>query len=353
MTMRKLLALALAVLAALPTAALAQGCGLETVSQGSATVNYDPFGSNTTSVANGQIVLRRLNLPGGQKTEEINFFVTNLANNSLNGITLTAISAVGGQGSLGAGNGNQIFRDYPANVGNLPATIVTAPTGSLYYFKFGGNADSKDQFTFSFNMSIPPNLNIPASATLPLAIVYRCSETGNSTVTGTREGAIIVNVRVLSALQASYAGTALDFGEVGDVTTAQVLGAPATYTTPATNHVRVASSGPYSVALSSPNGYRLTFPGGSVANANQRLAYSVRFMGQTMNTASPSFATVTCARAGVPPAGSANMLPIRATLLEGGQGKQVSANYGETLVVTITPLVSTTPAGIQQNCPAL
>lgn len=334
-----------------PSTALAQAstCALNTVSQGSASVNYDPFGTSNTSVVNGQVELARLNLGGGDKTEEINFFITNLADSSLNGITITPISAVGGSGSASAGNGTNIFRNYPASVGGLPAAITSSPPAGLYWFKFGGNAPSKDKFVLSYNMTIPPNLNIPASISLPVAIVARCASTGNSTTTGIQTGAIVINVRILSALQASYAGSALNFGEVGNKTTAEVLAAPAAYSTNPNNYVRVASSGPYSVELSSPNAYRLLFAGGSPATANQRLQYSIKFLGQTLTTAAPMFTPVTCARGELNAA--AGQLKIQARLLEGGEGKQV-ASYDEVLTVTVTPLAATT-AVAQQSCSTL
>ncbi len=168
--------------------------------------------------------------------------------------------------------------------------------------------------------------------------------------TGQISNAVQFPVTVLSALQASYAGTALDFGEVGDKTTTQVLATPASYTTPSINRVSVRSSGPYSVTLSSQNAYRLTYPGGNLAMPNQVLNYKLAFLGQTRDNASPTFSSVTCLRAGVP-ASEADLLPVVATLLEGGFGKLVSANYADTLTVTIAPLLSGAPS--QQNCPAL
>jgi len=161
---------------------------------------------------------------------------------------------------------------------------------------------------------------------------------------------VVFPITVLSALQASYAGTALDFGEVGNKNTIDVLAAPATYTTPMINHVSVRSSGPYNVTLSSQNAYKLTFPGGSLANPLHTMNYKVLFLGQSKNNASPAFSTVTCLRAGVP-AFEADALSIRATLLEGGDGKLVSPTYQDTLTVTVAPLVAGAPS--QQNCPTL
>lgn len=212
---------------------------------------------------------------------------------------------------------------------------------------------ASDTAVVNFQISLPANLDLNASTNLPFDAIFACSTTGGGSPTqqtGQISNAVVFPITVLSALQASYAGTALDFGEVGDKTTVDVLAAPATYTTPTANHVRVRSSGPYTVALTSQNGYKMTFPGGNLATPTHVLNYSLKFLGQTRTAASPTFTTVTCQRAGVP-AAEADMLPVVATLKEGGQGKLVSPTYSDQLTVTVTPLLSGAPS--QQNCPAL
>jgi hypothetical protein len=99
----------------------------------------------------------------------------------------------------------------------------------------------------------------------------------------------------------------------------------------------------------SQNDYRLTFPGGNPATAVQRLNYKALFLGQTVSNSAPTFSAVTCARAGVP-ASEADLLPIRATLLEGGDGKQVSPDYKDVITVTVSPL-AVGPVGV--DCPAV
>ncbi|WP_423603655.1 hypothetical protein [Sphingomonas sp. MS122] len=332
--------------------AMAAGrCGLVTVSGGVANLQYDPFSPAAFGVTITGVTLSRVNGAGGEKSSEIEFYAKG-ATSAQNGATLTPIQTPStGQG--GTGYNQNIF--FGTNQAPPLLNIESqTPAPGVFRWAFSGNNAASDTFTLNFALTLPANLNLIAGGTLPFDIVYSCKGTGGGgpfTDTGVYPNAITVSVTVLSGLQASYVGTALDFGEVGDKTTAEVTAAPATYTTPSTNYVRVASSGPYSVALSSPNSYRLTYPGGNVADANQTLRYSLRFLGQTRSTASPTFTTVTCQRGGTDAA--SGHLPITATLLEGGQGKAVSPQYGEVLVVTVTPLVSSTPAGIQQNCAAL
>ena len=326
-------------------------CGLTTVSGGVATLQYDPFSPTAFGVTITGVTLSRVNGTGGEKTSNIEFYAKG-ATSAQNGATLTPMIAPS-TGSGGTGYNQNIFfgTNQAPPILNINAQT---PAPGVFRWAFSGNNAASDTFTLNFGLTLPANLNLIAGGTLPFDIVYSCKATGNGgpiTDTGTHPNAIVVSVTILSGLQASYVGTMLDFGEVGDKTTAQVLAAPATYTTPNTNHVRVASSGPFSVGLSSPNAYRLTYPGGNLSDANQTLRYSVRFLGQTRSNTSPTFTTVTCQRAGTDAA--SGVLPITATLLEGGQGKAVSPQYGEVLVVTVTPLVASTPAGTQQNCPVL
>lgn len=154
-------------------------------------------------------------------------------------------------------------------------------------------------------------------------------------------GAVRINVNTVSALQASYAGSALDFGEIGDVTTATVLATPTRYTTSSANSLRVRSSGPFEVRMRSQNDFKLTYPGGSLTDTAQTIRYSARFLGQDV-TSNTSFGTKTCLRAGV--GGEAGTLPLRATLKEGGTTKTPSASYGDTISITFTPIVTASSA---------
>jgi len=345
---RAILGLAVAA-GAFPGAAFAaQQCGLTTVSGGTANLTYDPFNGTTTNITLTGLQLSRVNLGGGQKTANIEFYVKGTTA-AQNGTVLIPTSATG-SGSGGPTGSNIFF-----GTNQSPPTLninAGSPAPGVFRWAFTGNNAASDVFTLNVTLQLPANLNLNAGTTLPFDVVYSCNGTGGGgpfTDTGTINNAIVVNVVVLSGLQASYVGTNLDFGEVGNLTTAQVLAAPATYTTPTTNYIRVASSGPYKVDVASQNNYKLTFSGGSLGNANQTLAYKGLFLGQIRTTASPTFTTVTCVRAGTDAA--AGILPIRATLLEGGQGKTPASVYSDTITVTVTPLLSTVPS--QQNCPAL
>lgn len=335
--------------ASLPGTAWAAGrCGLVTVSGGTANLTYDPFSGNNTTITLAGVQLSRVNGPGGEKTANIEFYVKGTTS-AQNGTVLIPTSATGS--GMGGPTGGNIF--FGTNQSPPILNINSgSPAPGVFRWVFSGNNAASDVFTLNLQIQLPANLNLNAGTTLPFDIVYSCNGTGGGgpfTDTGTVSNALVVNVTVLSGLQASYVGSVLDFGEVGNVTTAQVTAAPATYTTPNTNYIRVASSGPYSVALSSQNGYKLTFAGGSLGNPGQTLDYQAQFLGQTRSAASPTFSTVTCVRAGTDAA--SGILPIRATLLEGGQGKTPASLYNDILTVTVTPLLSTVPS--QQNCPAL
>lgn len=331
--------------------AFAASCGIT----GSATASpalYDPFNPAGLATTTVQLNLTRINGNGGEKTNIVHFFLKSI-NNKADGAVIIPTIVTGPVSTNGLNL--DIFYDFAEPPPNYGPTNLTLPSAGNRFLRieFTGNDGKSDSAVVTFNISLPANLDLNASANLPFDAIFACSTTGGGAQTqqtGQITNAVVFPVTVLSALQASYAGTALDLGEVGDKTTADVLAAPATYTTPIFNHVSVRSSGPYTVSLSSQNGYRLTFPGGSLANPLHTLNYKLLFAGQTRSNASPTFTTVTCLRAGVP-AFEADALPVRATLIEGGQGKLVSPTYSDTLTVTVAPLATGAPS--QQNCPAL
>jgi hypothetical protein len=331
--------------------AYAASCGII----GSATAApalYDPFNPAGLATTTVQLNLTRINGSGGEKTDIVHFFLKSI-NNKADGAIIVPTSVIGDVNTNGLGL--DIFYDFAEPPPTYAPTNLALPSAGNRFLRieFTGNNAASDTALVTFNISLPANLDLNASANLPFDAIFACSTTGGggqTKQTGQITNAVVFPVTVLSALQASYAGTALDFGEVGDKTTVDVLAAPATYTTPIFNHVSVRSSGPYTVSLTSQNGYRLTFPGGTLTNPLHTLKYNLRFVGQTRNNASPTFNTVTCLRAGVP-AFEADALAVQATLTEGGQGKLVSPSYSDTLTVTVAPLATGAPS--QQNCPAL
>lgn len=345
-------ALAAAAFALAPSAqAQTTTCGI-TGTSSAAPALYDPF--NPTGLAPTTITLNltRVNPPGGGDTRVVNFYLK--ARSSVADGTVIIPVSVAGQLQVEGLNQN-IFYNF-----NAPAPIVSptslSPSATQRFLKIdftGGNAGSNTA-TVTFQVRLPANLDLNTSSALAFDAFFGCDVRGGQSnglqQSGSFNNAVVFPITVLSALQASYAGSALDFGEVGDKTTTEVLAAPAAYTTPQFNSVRVRSSGPYSVSLASDNAYRLTFPGGTLGTASNVLNYKVRFLGQERSNANPAFTTVTCQRAGVPTA-EADVLPVVATLLEGGSGKLVSPSYSDNLTVTVTPLLLGAPS--QQNCPAL
>lgn len=305
--------------------AAAQSCGVtgtNSVSIG----NYDPFSPSAISSVTTTVTLTRITGTGGKKTQDVNFYFAKPAGSPAYQILY---------------NGSNVLYEAPTYAGAPSLNVNNASQAAgLVYVNFGG-ASAPDTLTLSFTVTVPAGADLSAGGTIPFDIRYVCKGTGglaNVTTAQTITNAFSLNVTVLSALQASYSGPALNFGEVGTIDTPTVLGAPATYTR--SGNVRVASSGPYSVALASANNYVLTAPGAST------VAYQATFLGQTRSAASPSFGTTQCVRAGI----SGVNLPLSVRLQEGGATKIPASNYSDTLSVTVTPLVV---AGAAQNCPAL
>jgi hypothetical protein len=338
-----------AALLASPAEAQVRRC-LVTAQSTPAVANYDPFNPTALNINNLSITFTRGNGPGGAKPSTIDMYVK-AQTSAANGTQLIPISVVGAGSATGLNQ--NIFYDTPGAVPNITVPLPNTPVAGVLRWDYSGNNAASDIFTVTFNVILPANLDLTASSNIVFDIEYGCNGTGGGppfSERATAPNAFTLSVKVLSALQASYVGAALDFGEVGDKTTADVLLAPGTYSTPATgNNIRVLSSGPYKVEMESQNSYRLTFPGGNPGTALQRLNYKALFLGQTVSNAAPTFTAVTCARAGVP-AVEADLLPIRATLLEGGDGKQLSPDYKDVITVTVSPL-AVGPLGV--DCPAV
>jgi spore coat protein U-like protein len=211
-------------------------------------------------------------------------------------------------------------------------------------FHYFGAGSAPDTVALPFVVTIPPGLDLEAGEPIVFDIVYVCLGSGlNSVFTPTTlSQAVTININVLSALQASYVGPSLDFGEIGAVTNAQASSLSVN------GAIRVASTGPYSVTMSSANNYRMIYPGGDPANTSQSIRYSVRLLGQTRDSVRPNFNATTCRRAGV----AGENLALSATLQEGGQGKAPSPSYRDTVTITVTPL-AVPSNGSSATCPAL
>lgn len=332
-----------AALAAVPAAAAAQTqyssfCGVTGSATAASSITYDPFAPGGLSQATIPLVLQRTRNLFFGRTDEVSLVIVAPAGSPPLQITYQGQSVLYQEGSTAGRPRALNSRDNGAGA-----------AGEIRY-EFGGLFSSDLSAPLNLRVSIPPGTDLVADEPIYLDILYICSGASGmqSVLNPVREGgAIRLDVNTVSALQAYYAGSTLDFGELGDATTQQVLANPDRYTTPSANSLRVRSSGPYEVRVRSQNDFRLTFPGGSTANAAETIRYSVRFLGRDV-TSNASFGTRTCARAGV--AGAAGVLPIRAKLTEGGSGKTPSLNYSDTVTVTFTPLVT---AGAAQSCAGL
>jgi hypothetical protein len=312
------LALAAAALGFAAPAAAQTSCGVTGRAQAPATVTYDPFSPNALQQVSIPLTLTRY-ANGGAKTQSVNFIL---------------IQPVGSPSYQIQYNSQNVLY-FENNTQGRPV-LDSRATGQIYY-SFGGASAADTSQPFNLTVTIPANTDLSPGEPIRFDILYVCIGTGGlaDVTTPTRlASAIQINVNVLSALQASYVGPALDFGDVGAKTAAQVATDPG----PRTGYVRVASSGPFSVRMTSQNGYRLTYPGGNPAVAEQSLRYRATFVGQTRDAANPAAIERVCARAGL--AASGQLLPIQTTLIDGGVGRVAAPNYQDTLTVTVTPLVA-------------
>lgn len=340
---RRLACVAAGVVAAVPGMALAQPqfsplCGITGYATAPTTITYDPFSPGGLSEAIIPLVLQRNRGVLTGRTDEVSLVLVAPAGTPPLQITYQGQTVLYPEGATAGRPRGLDSRDNGAG------------SAGEIRFKFGGLFASDLSAPLNLRVSVPPGTDLSAGEPIQFDILYVCSGDGGmlSVPRPVREsGAIRLDVNTVSALQAYYAGSVLDFGEIGDLTTAQLQASPDRYTTPSTNSLRVRSSGPYEVRVRSQNDFRLTFPGGNTGSAAETIRYSVRFLGQDI-AANGAFGTRTCARAGV--AGGNGVLPIRAKLIEGGSGKAPSASYGDTVTITFTPLVAASAA---QQCAGL
>lgn len=328
---------------ALPEVAAAQTqfspvCGVTGYATAPASITYDPFAPGGLSQATIPLILQRTrNLLLG-RTDEVSLVLVAPAGSPPLQVTYQGQSVLYQEGTTAGRPRALDSRDNGAGA-----------AGEIRY-RFGGLFASDLSAPLNLRVTVPQGTDLAPGEPLYLDILYICSGDGGmlSVPSAVRESrAIRLDVNTVSALQAYYAGSALDFGEIGDATTQQVLAAPDRYTTATNNSLRVRSSGPFEVRVRSQNDFRLTYPGGNTGSASETIRYSVRFLGQDI-ASNASFGTRTCARAGV--AGAAGVLPIRARLTEGGSVKTPSPAYADTVTITFTPLVSASAA---QSCAGL
>jgi len=317
-------ACSLAWVAVNPAAEAAGPCGISGTTTASIGT-YDPFNGSGISQVTVTMNLTRFRSANGY-TQHVDFYFVQASDSLAYSITY---------------GGRNILYTLPAS---HALSVPVPPSSGTVFLDFGASF-FPDVLTRQFVVSVPGGLDLNAGDPLTFDIRYVCDgANGVQSVLSpaTLTGAMIIKINVLSALQASYAGPALDFGEIGDVADPQA-GAHGV-----TGAIRVASSGPYAVALDSANGYRMTFAGGNINDPTQSVRYSTHFLGQTKSNTSPTFTGVTCARAST----GGQYLPLAVTLLEGGTTKIPSPNYRDTLTVTITP-IAMPYGGATVNCPGL
>lgn len=325
-------------------AASAATCGI-TGSAVATVATYDPFETTgfTTSVT---LTLTRINGNGGEKTDIVNFYIKGRDADSVGTSVVANSAAVAGQVT---GLGLDIFYDYNEAVPTVsPTSLSPSATARFLKVVFTGNNGASDTAVVTFTVTLPRNLNATAATELPFDAYFGCSTTGGGQGTqqsGNLPNAIRMPINILSALRAGFVGTALDFGELAQVTAVQ---AP-TVKTSTSNYVRVQSSGPYQVSLAvdsaDANPYTLTPNASATTDPLQRIRYSLKFLGQTRSATAATPITQTCARAGVGDVVE-DRLPLQGTLIDGGTSKAVSPNYSEFLVVTISPLAAGTAAPV-------
>lgn len=304
---------------------------------------YDPFNPTAFSAANVTLTLQRVNGPGGQKTDFVSFYLKSNST-AADGTSVTVNSIIGKVGS--AGVGLDVFYDYNQAPPSIPNTgIVPTSANPFLRIAFTGNDAASDFATVNFTISLPAYLDLPASLNLPFDAIFTCSTTGGggpTTQYGSISNAIVFPIEVLSALQASFAGTALDFDEIGDVTDTMVANSPNTYITDPNNHIRVQSSGPYQVQLTSANGYAMTPAGAPTSAPLQRVNYELKFLNEVRSSTNTATIQTVCSRAGVGTVAE-DQLDLQARLTEGGANHVVSGNYRDILTVTLSPLIATAP----------
>jgi hypothetical protein len=338
------LPLAAAVCAAPVSAQSTRICQVSAVSAAQS-VQYDPFAPTQLQVNNVSVTFTRTNGAGGQKPSRIDLYLRS-TDARANGMMLIPVSVVGSGNA--AGLNQNIFYDFPGPYPVIPQPLGNSPLPGVMRWDYTGDNEASDVFTILFQVTVPPNLDLSAGGALQFDVDYGCSGTGGGKPfyeKATAPNAFTLNIEVRSALQAGYAGSALDFGEVGDLTDADVLTTPKV--TPTGNYIRVQSSGPYEVTLTSARGYLLT-PGGT-ANLDplQQIRYRLKFLGQERDSLNTTAINAVCPRARVGLAFE-DRLNLQAKLAQGGSDKAPSPNYRDELTVTIAPraaLTTTTTSG--------
>ena len=298
-------------------------CGLSTTSTTN-TIFYDPFSTSPVSSVGVNLPLTRFTAGGGAKTQQVDFYFTQPSGSPAYQILFGGVNVLYTQASPGSGGG-------------APTLTSTSPPSGTVGVNFLG-ASQPDTISEPFTLTIPAGVDLSNGNTVSFAIEYVCNGTGGmGDVTSPAElvGAIQMPVFVLDALQANFAGPALDFGDITGLSNTGPFP-----TTLAGSQIDVRSSGPYDVTVKSDNTttpFAMTING---SHTGTSIKYSLNFLNQALiDNTHPFFPSgKSCVRAGVT---SAVALPISATLEDGAVGKTVGS-YKDTVEITFTPKNTTT-----------
>lgn len=326
------------------TPAQAATCGISGSASATPAV-YDPFNPTGLPTTNITLNLTRVNNSGGGDTRDVAFYLRS-SQTGADGTQIVPISIAGSvsQTFSAPSLGLNIFYNtgQPSPQVTPTNTVQATSTNRIMKIDFTGNNAGSDTAQVTFQVTLPAGLDIRAIHSLAFDVYFGCYVQGGKDngvqQTGSISNAIVFPINVLSALRTYYAGTALDFGEIGNITTASLGSSPVrTGGGSSNNYIFVQSSGAYTVDLSSQNGLYLKKAGGTTNN--DQVQYKLYFMGQTLTPGNTSFTQVSCQPATM----TGERLPIEAELLEGGQGKNPSPLYSDTLTVTVTPRIYSDP----------
>ena len=324
--------------------AQAATCGIS----GSATATpavYDPFNpsgfTSTTIVLN----LTRVNTSGGGDTRYVAFYLRSQQTGA-DGTEIipTAVAGSVSQTVSAPSLGLNIFHNSsgPFPIVSPADSVVASSSNRIMKINFTGNNAGSDTAQVTFTVNLPAGTDLQAIHQLAFDAYFGCIIQGghdNGTEqTGSFNNAVVFPITVLSALRTYYAGTALDFGEIGAIDTASLAGTPVrTGGALTNNYIAVQSSGAYNVQVTSGNNYLLKKPG--AATAADQVNYQLDFLGQTRSPSNTTPISVSCRPATM----AGEQLWIEGTLQEGGQGKNPSPIYNDFLTVTVTPLIYSDP----------
>jgi hypothetical protein len=271
----------------------------------------------------------QLSISNTQGQDRIRFYIK--PNSTLaDGTSIRVRSLIGATSATGL-NEEILFNSSASG-----PTFVGPPVAPNSYLEARFSSGQSTFLSVTLDLLPPSRMALAASAALAFDLYYSC-DAGSPIVT-VSANALVVPIVILRAVQANYAGPAFDFGELGGISTSDVLAAASANTI--TGRIRVSSSGRYRIDVASENGFRLLLTGGVSSRPEEAIAYQLHLADKEMSYGTaPAGATICRDSSGTPIA--TDLIPLAVTLLEGGRGKvPSSAPYADTLTITITPQAS-------------